>query len=53
MRYNYFRFSGRHLAFRVGWAWADFDYESVKSNDPENLGITVGFACLSIAEREI
>ena len=57
--YNCFRFSGRHLKFPV---WANIGgyrpksdgvgNESSVSSDPENLGITVETACLSVVERE-
>ena len=50
---RYFRFGGRHVAFRVRSTSAGVGRVSVKSNDPENLGITVRFACLSFVQREI
>ena len=60
MRYNYFRFSGRHLTFPVsadigGYRpkSAGVGNESSVSSDHENLGTTVETACLSVVEREI
>ena len=60
MRYNYLRFSGRHLTFPVsadigGYRpkLAGVVNESSVSSDPENLGATVETACLSVVKREI
>ena len=50
---RYFRFGGRHVAFRVRSTSAGVGHESVKWGDPENLGITGGGACLSVVEHEI
>ena len=53
MIYNYFRFGGRHLAFWVSIDVSGCRQKSVELGNPENLGIGVGIACLSVVEREI
>ena len=60
VRYNYFRFSGRRLAFPVsadiGEYWPTsmgVDNESIESGDPANLRIAVLTACLSVVKREL
>jgi hypothetical protein len=50
VRYNCFRFGGRHLGFPVS---ADVGDESVESHNPENLGIVVGTTCVSVVSFEM
>jgi hypothetical protein len=50
---NYFRFGGRHLAFRYRSTSAAVGDDFVESGDPENAGIAVGTACLSVVECEM
>jgi hypothetical protein len=50
VKYNYFRFDSRHVAFSYRSMSADVGADSVESGDP---GTAFGAACLSVVEREI
>jgi hypothetical protein len=53
LRYNYFRFSGRHLGFSSP-QWLDsFFNGSNGSLDPENMGVAVGILEIPHLQAEI
>ena len=53
LRYNYFRFSGRHFVFPLPVAFRVIPVRSIEIFVPENMEIAVGISFLSSLTAEI